>query len=493
MIRTVFCVVLMVCCTAAAEEAPLWLVVGRPGLVEAVEPLAEARRAEGFRTEISTDGIEEAIADARGLRYLLLVGDAEAGKESESWYLPSRSVPFYRWSKRLAETFTSDLVWGDLDDDGLPDIPVGRIPARNRKEVEIVVSKILAYEHRELSEKDLRLIAWAGEARRGPAIDPLISGLLVDTIQKNAADWMQPWVVASDKRHPLCGWPEEQPEIFTKQMREGGFLATFMGHARITRCSVMSYDGTSIGYTAEVAAPLLADGPPTPMLVFYACWAGNFMADKQVLSESFLFMPSGPVAVIGATIESHPIPNTYSGVALLRALGGKERRVGDVWLAAQRDMLDDHDPLMDYLISLSKEEGAKMDIDRLKRDHFLMYAVFGDPATRMPLPEPLDATIERTDSGWRWKAEKPKGATRIHAGLRPRTPLFSLLFKERNEDELRKDQQQANAKYEFTPLPSPESGEPWEGTVSEPGRLRLVASGPGVLNVATFDLKEDAP
>ncbi len=49
----------------------------------------------------------------------------------------------------------------------------------------------------------------------------------------------------------------------------------------------------------------------------------------------------------------------------------------------------------------------------------------------------------------------------------------------------------ANAAYAFTSIPSPRHDEPWEGTVNESGRLRLVATGPGVFQVAVLHLRSD--
>jgi len=61
-------------------------------------------------------------------------------------------------------------------------------------------------------------------------------------------------------------------------------------------------------------------------------------------------MPSGPVAVIAATTESHPLMNYYSGVALLVQLSGTERRLGPLWLNAQQQAANAREPLMELLL-----------------------------------------------------------------------------------------------------------------------------------------------
>ena len=54
------------------------------------------------------------------------------------------------------------------------------------------------------------------------------------------------------------------------------------------------------------------------------------------MTKSFVMSPGGPVAAIGATTESHPLTNYYSGVELLKRLSGKYRRLGDLWLEIPR-------------------------------------------------------------------------------------------------------------------------------------------------------------
>ena len=138
-------------------------------------------------------------------------------------------------------------------------------------------------------------------------------------------------------------------------------------------------------------------------------------------------MPGGPVATVAATTESHPLPNYFSGVSLLKAFGRRERRLGALWLNAQREARRSHNVLIESMLrDVEGKLDPQIDEAKLRRDQTLMYTIFGDPATRLRLPERLDASIERTAAGWRWKAKKPTGVVRIEVGFRPlRPPLAS--------------------------------------------------------------------
>jgi len=476
---------------AGTEDQPLWLAVGRPGLVDELGPLAQKRRAEGFSVIVSTKTIQESLAAApQRPAFLLLVGDDEPGKQAEPWYLPAKRLPLYRWMATQRAEFASDSAWGDFDGDNLADIPVGRIPARTPQEVRLVVRKILAFEQQPPTDADLCLPVWVGAPGYGGPIDQMASNLLVNIVQTHAPGWAQESLIAADSHHVLCGWPPDQPGVFTRQLRRGALIGIMLGHAYEDRWYSMQHKGAWIGYTAAHAQEQFAAGPPTAPLTFLACSCGRFSHASPCMAESFLWMPGGPVATVGATTESHPLTNYFTGVSLLQALQGKEKRLGTVWLRAQRDAMKARDFMMEQL--LKNAEGKleeKIDIGKLKRDQLLMYALLGDPATRLRIPDALEAAVERTASGWHWRATRPAGAVDLQVALRAQSASIPAANDSLSPSEARRVFKEANARFAFNPCPGAGADGPWEGTVNENGRLRLIASGPGVFRVAVLELE----
>ncbi|MHC4201397.1 MAG: C25 family cysteine peptidase, partial [Planctomycetota bacterium] len=494
------------------EGGALWLAVGRPELTEALAPLAGARRAEGFRTVVSTEPVAKAISGApRRPRFILLVGDYEAGKENAPWYVPAKRLKLYRWQAEQRRDYASDAAWGDLDSDGVPDVPVGRIPARTPEDVELVCAKILAFERQPPAESDLRVPVWLGEPDFPPPLNKMATGLFMDYVERYAPPWSCLWVTTSDVTTPFCGWPPDKPAIFTRELRRGGALAFVSGHGREGSFFSMRHRGRHLQYTAASARGELSKGPPTPPLVFITCYAGSYGWRSPCMAESFLFFPGGPVATIGATTESHPLTNAFTSLSLVQALaggqapskvrpgltsvGGGQTRLGKLWLESQRRMVGMRDPAIEQLLSdvEGKLEG-RLDVAKLKRDQVLMYAVLGDPATRLRLPGRLEASVARTASGWRWKVVRPPGATRLVAGVRPAgssSPRATGRLERKRANELL---EKANARFGFAPLPAPPEGAPWEGVVgrgdaSRGSSLRLVATGPGLIRVAVLKLE----
>jgi len=482
---------LWACAGARGDDGPkpLWLVVGREELLKPIGPLAEKRRAEGFEAVVSTEGVEKALAAApRRPEFLLLVGDDEPGHAAATWYLPAKRMKLYRWRQSQREEFASDAAWGDLDGDLVPEVAVGRIPARTAAEVELAVGKILAFERRPPSPADLGLAVWAGSPQYGPLIDATATELLLAMVRLSGPSWVSPWVVAGNSNHPLCGWPPEQPELFTRQITQGGLCIALMGHANAESFFSMMYRGRPVDYRAADAQAALAKGPPAPPMIFFSCESGDFCRPGRCLAESFFFFPGGPVATAAATTQSHPLTNYFSGTCLLGEVGNKQERIGSLWLAAQRRAMNQRNFLVERVLrDVEGKLEAEINVAKLRRDQVLMYVLLGDPATRLRMPRPLEASLERTEQGWRWKAKRPAGATSLAVGHRPsRPPVAEWTGGPTERERARATFEAANAALGFTPLPSPPDDGPWEGTVDRPGWLRLVAVAEGRLHVAVL-------
>ena len=408
---------------AKAEEAhkPIWLVVTRPLFIKAIQPLVDHRHKEGFETVISTESASEAISSlTRAPAFVLLVGDDEAGREKEAWYLASRRVEIYRWKSAQSKRFASDAALGDLDGDLMPDVPVGRIPARTEAEVKKVVNKIISFEQRQPSVDDLRLLSWAGAPGFNPAIDSIATGLMTKVLQGKAPRWVTPWLISGDAKSSFCGWPPDQSAMFTEQLKRGGILAVLVGHGEVRYFLSMQFQSRDIVYHAESVDKVLASGSPGPPVVLIWCLRGSFAGSEECLAESLLMAAGGPVAVVGASSESHPLTNYFSGVCLVEALSAGEERFGSMWLSAQKKSLTARNPVMEMV--LRDVEGTlekNIDIPKLRQDQMLIYALLGDPATRLRLPGKLHGKIKRQQDGWHWQVRKPEDATKLYVSFRP--------------------------------------------------------------------------
>lgn len=483
--------------SAPANARGVYLVVTRPMFVEVLGPLAQRRQAEGFAAIVSTEPVETAIRSA-GVRpaMILLVGDDGGAEHAEApWSLPAQRAPIYRWRATQAEVMSTDALYGDLDGDGLPDVPVGRLPVRTAAQAETIVAKILAYEDRPSTVEDLTIPVWAGTADVGATIDALIESAVRSMYQDFIPPWVQPWVIFGRAGSPLCYWPPDQARAFEAQFRRGGAFVYLVGHGTRDGFYSMAYSGGYIVYDASFAAASLRQGRPAGPMLILACSCGDFTGRDDCLAEALLKAPAGPVAVMAATTESHPLPNFFSGQATVAQLGRGPRRLGEFWLASQQAAYRAQNPMMEAL--LAGVEGTlegTINVGRLRHDQLLLYALLGDPATRLKLPQPLHGRLTRRDGRWHWQIDKPADADVLIVSFRPPQPTKTaapgLTTAPADRASAESAHRAANAAYAFQPLARLGKDERWEGTCDSPGVLRLVAVGGRTLYAVGLRLPE---
>ncbi|MCZ6817577.1 MAG: C25 family cysteine peptidase, partial [Planctomycetota bacterium] len=245
----------------ANDAKPLWLVVSREQFLSSLKPLIEKRRLDGFEVLVSTAHVGKSLAAAPRLpNYLLLVGDDEAGAEQQPWHLPAKRRKLYHWEHDQPESFASDTAWGDVDGDLVPDMAVGRIPARTPRDVEVVVNKILAFESQQPSERDLQLLVWAGSPMFGALIDKMAIGVLLSSLQSGSPGWVRLWIIAADPSQPYCGWPPDQPSRFCRRMRQGWLCQIVIGHGTVSNFLYLFVYVIVIQFVVSWVGDQLAEG-----------------------------------------------------------------------------------------------------------------------------------------------------------------------------------------------------------------------------------------
>lgn len=472
----------------------VWLAVaGTPELERSLAPLVEQRRTQGFRVVTATGNVDEAIVTLGAAPdYLLIVGDDQT--------IPAKRGSQYRWLSAQSESFAADPLFSDLAGDGVPDFPVGRIPASSPQQLEAVVRKIIAYENRAPSISDLNLPIWSGTPAYGKLLDETADWLLMSSVDKHAPKWAQPWLITANSSNTLNAWPADQPQLFNEQIQKGAAFTAMMGHGGTDvflsmEASTATPPGNpEIVYTNNDAKWLDDPHRISPPLVIFACDCGNFAhLKRQSLAATLLLGRGGPVATIAATTESHPLTNYYSSIALMRELGKPQpgRQVGDIWLAAQQAASEMRKPLVERL--LKNAEGSlevEIDIPKLKRDQQQMYAYLGDPALAIRLPQELAATItKQSENSWQWQATKPASADRLLIQIRrPSSPLRAKPAGTGREQSLAMFAQR-NEQFAYETLSELPNSAAWSGEITSPGDLRLVALGKSEIHVATEKLR----
>ena len=291
------------------------------------------------------------------LEYLLLFGDGSFDYKNNSGRSPNNWIPPYTHR----DTSTDDWF---VSFDPLPDMAVGRLPARTPEEARIMVDKIIEYEERvERGVWQNTVILLADDEHVRGRYDGIIDYTSdTDSIATGYLPKKLDQVKVYLTEYPLDAFgrkPDAKRE-FIDAFNRGALLINFIGHGR--------YDVLTHEEVFNVASDirLLSNGRRLPLFFGATCSAAHFDHPmNESLTERLVRLEGGGlVAAIGPTRLAWNAPNVDLNKLFYRQLfrsSGPPERVGKaLWMAK--------------LLSWLKANSAK-------------FALIGDPALRLAMPE----------------------------------------------------------------------------------------------------------
>jgi len=246
----------------------------------------------------------------------------------------------------------SDLVLGDLDRDGIPEITIGRLPARQPAEVEAILAKIRSVE--------------TNAAPVPP--EALVVADLSDSAGDFTADALEIESILEDSfavDRLLRGDGLDAAALRSRLLERigrGMDLMDYSGHGAIDRLGLD-------GYLMSSDVPGLRLGHRPPFLVTATCVAGLYGEPGfDCLAETLLL--AGQRGIVGAIAPSGLSWNTdaarLNGRLMTQLEAGGGRAIGDLLRHSLAGYVAN-----DQVVTLG-----------------LAYNLLGDPATRLRLPPP---------------------------------------------------------------------------------------------------------
>ncbi len=282
-----------------------YLVIAHPQFIKPeLRRLVTQRGADGLTTRIvSTDSIYAAyssglydpiaikryVARAKavmGTQYVLLVGgDTYDYKNHLKLKRPARGwIPsLYADTGQAIRHAPVDPVYGDTDDDGIPDVMVGRFPVQSRVELTAMVNKTLQY---------------PTASHNGTAV--------IASDKRDSATGTSFRAIGQRVARRLSGWSKKQISLqnLTKSqvrnrliatINNGTAMTTYIGHSD-TR--LWSFDGI---LTRADVSNLQNHGNPT-IVMQWGCWNTYYVEPRaDAMAHEWLRLANkGAVAVMGA-------------------------------------------------------------------------------------------------------------------------------------------------------------------------------------------------
>lgn len=376
---------------ASAGNAADYIAIVHRSLWNAAQPLLDHRIAEGLRVakvdvqdiydefsggRVNPEAIRSFLAYAYHNwntgeprpRYVLLVGDGHYDfKGAQRPDLPNLIPPYLiAVDPFIGETAADNrYVSVDGDADFLPDMAIGRIPAKSPAEVTAVVDKILAYEKNAAPGDWQKRVVFVADNKADAAGN---FHELSDRSRSSLPGPFQSQTIYYKSSSALDATAEMKAAI-SAAMNEGAVYLQWFGHAART-----FWGKDKIWELND--PPKLAANTVWPFTASYSCWAGYFINlqgspqygnSEQVLGEAMLLTPGkssiADFSPTGLHVGSDLVTLNKS---LIEALFTRRNdRVGVAINAAK--------------VSYFSQGGGALDLIDTQ-------VLFGDPATRLKLP-----------------------------------------------------------------------------------------------------------
>lgn len=266
-------------------------------------------------------------------RYVLLVGGDTYDYNNYLGLGSLSFVPTHYVSTSAAVRYSpSDVRHGDTNADGVPDIPVGRLPVRTKAELGQLVTRLSGVRSsggalfisgksdtpsREFEAANQRMVAAYGRTATTLSVD------------EDGVSGARPKLLSA-----LAGNPE---------------LVSFHGH---TSYGLWDFGGL---FRATDIKNLPA-GTELGLVTQWGCWNTYFVSPQyNTMAHGFLLTPGrGAAAVLGSATLSESSSHSALSEALLPKVGaGSTQRLGDALIAAQRDLAKSNPDALDALLGMN--------------------------------------------------------------------------------------------------------------------------------------------
>ena len=164
------------------------------------------------------------LRDPERAMFLLLVGDADDSGTVDATTIPTSTYELVLESVPAAQVITTDHRYADLDDDDLPELAVGRLPADSEAAVDAYLAKVKAAEAEAIvGPWNRRINMFAGSYGQGPLVDSLIEKLVNAVLDEISYDFDITMTYASQDS-PYVYVPEDFSDQVYARINEGSLL-----------------------------------------------------------------------------------------------------------------------------------------------------------------------------------------------------------------------------------------------------------------------------
>ncbi|MBI3162994.1 MAG: hypothetical protein HYZ23_10805, partial [Chloroflexi bacterium] len=331
-----------------------YLIIAHPDFIAGIQPLAQARQAEGYTVSVvdvndlyaqynygifDPQAIKDYIkhaAQSLGTEYVLLVGGDTYDYRN---FLGRNSVSFipslYISTGPIANFVPADPLYADIDGNNAPDLAIGRFPVRTQAELDIMVKKTLDYASKDYGYTSIFV---------SDLDDGLVSYKQVN--QQLAAGMPSGWQIQNiDLDDTSVSTARQQ---LLASMNGGTALVTFTGHSGL---SAWTFSGL---FNTSHAASLTNAGRPF-VAVQWGCWNTYYVdpVNNYLVHSLLVSGDKGAAAVLGASTLTDSESERQLGLLFTPLMTTPGMPIGSALQQAKAELALAHPELLDVLLGWS--------------------------------------------------------------------------------------------------------------------------------------------
>jgi len=353
---------------------------------------------------------------------VLLCGDVANAKKTLLGNLvlepitPTFEVPTrVKLGPYVTPTLVTDSFYGDLDDDECPDLSVGRLPAKDPKDLARMLRRSLDYEQSSsMGPWRDRIHATAGVGGFGMVADTAIEAVTRRLFSEGIPDRFQLQMTFASLSSPYCPPPQELSQTLIRELNEGGLFWVYIGHGNVNCLDDMIVGDLEFPICTAEHVPQIQIPQGQPIAVMLACFAGAFDAKVDCFAEMLLAKNDGPIAVIAGSRVTMPYGMSQIATEMMDGcFVDRIETIGEIVLHANRNvwnqavqlkssngsksesesgstekrLRDRQKELMEGMAMALSPEGHSLVEER--REHVRLMNLLGDPLLQIRQPKEI--------------------------------------------------------------------------------------------------------
>lgn len=400
---------------AVDADAPDVLVICPPRFQKAIQGWVKYRTDQGHKISIISPArsaraikkqIEE-VATKGTLKHIFLVGDSGDRNAQPGDLVPTDYVVAKVNVKFGSEAeISTDHTYADLDNDGIQDLSIGRLPVDTEKEIEDFTDRVIKYESSNNNESwRRRMNLVAGVGGFGKVIDGVIEQttkqILTDLVPRSYETKM----TYGSWTSPYCPDPRKFSDSAIERFNEGCLFWIYIGHGARHRLDRIYMPDQSHEILNEATVKQLDCRSGNPIAIFLACYTGATDHPRDCLAENMLRQKNGPISTICGSRVTMPYAMSLLSLEMVdEFFNGKIETLGELICVSKQRMVKGSDKPNEYRELIEGMGKAFSPIPKLLKqerlEHVQLIHLLGDPLLRLKRPASLEIkSPEKADSG----------------------------------------------------------------------------------------------